>query len=37
MEQMTKTYTGHVARVFDMEAAEKLWNISHQWLKNPPK
>jgi hypothetical protein len=37
MEQMMSTFVGHVDRIFDAESAEKLWNISQEWLKNPPK
>ena len=37
LAEMFDTFKGHVDRIFNEESAEKLWNVSHAWLKNPPK
>ena len=36
-EDINKTYKGYLAQAVDEASAMKLWNLSKEWLENPPK
>ena len=36
-EKLLDDYNGHTSYSVDEASAVRLWNISKEWLKNPPK